>query len=57
MKFYGPRLGLHHCTDGGCNYDQPETFKKEVDLFRGAQRVWFLYDLSADYEAIFRLIS
>lgn len=51
MKYYGPRVGLDHWTEGGCNYDQPESFKEDVERLRGQQRVWFFYTQSHHNQA------
>ena len=41
IAFYGPRYGLDAWTANDCNADEPRTYLREVDAFRGRPRVWY----------------
>jgi uncharacterized membrane protein len=41
VAFYGPLTGLTDWTIGGCHREAPIEYFRELDRFRGEQRVWF----------------
>ena len=43
MRFYGPRAGLTRWTEGSCHRGDTRAYYRELDQFRGKQRVWFIW--------------
>jgi hypothetical protein len=42
LRFYGPQVGIEpsEATFGGCHRGQPREYLRELDRFRGRNRVW-----------------
>ena len=51
LRFYGPRFGLppEALTFGGCHRDDRRAYLRELDAFRGRDRVWaiFVHDVTS----------
>jgi hypothetical protein len=43
MRFYGPRVGLTNWTEGNCHRSDPVAYFRELDVFRGRDRVWVIW--------------
>ena len=43
MRFYGPRAGITQWTEGNCHRRRTPEYFRELDAFRGRDRVWVIW--------------
>jgi Dolichyl-phosphate-mannose-protein mannosyltransferase len=47
ISFYGPQYGLTDWWSGPCHREDPRSYFREIDRFRGQPRVWFFFTHAA----------